>query len=137
MSLLKKTKFTGNILSLLRLFIHAIMVGTEFVKKESFCFLLVQCITFFDFFSMVNVVFSHINSDLVKKRFPKISAPPRVLGVPFRASQSQISWTNVDQNHVYFVQVLYGKCTKRYLTKIVYDRHKAIFPPFKGLNDVL
>ena len=48
------------------------------------------------------------------------------------------SWTNVDQNHVYFVQDLYGKCTIRYLTqtKIVYGRHKTASLVYKGLNDV-
>ena len=33
------------------------------------------------------------------------------------SGQTQISWTNFDQNHVYFVQALHGKCGKRYLTQ--------------------
>ena len=33
------------------------------------------------------------------------------------SGQTQISWTNADQNQVHFVQALYGKCTKRYLTQ--------------------
>ena len=47
-------------------------------------------------------------------------------GASAACGQTHISWTNYDQNHVYFVQVLHGKCTKRYLTqtKILYDRHR-------------
>ena len=50
-------------------------------------------------------------------------------GASAASGQTQISWTNFDQNHVYFGQALHGKCTKRYLTKtkIVHDRHKAAF----------
>ena len=70
------------------------------------------------------------------------SSPPGLHKVGSGASaasgQTQISWTNLNQNHVYFVQALYGKCTKRYLTqtKIVYDRHKIASLVYKGLNDV-
>ena len=37
--------------------------------------------------------------------------------------QTQISWTNFDQNHVYLVQALLGKCGKRYLTQTKYIKH--------------
>ena len=39
-------------------------------------------------------------------------------GASAASGQTQISWTNFDQNHVYFVQALHGKCGKRYLTQI-------------------
>ena len=54
------------------------------------------------------------------------------------SGQTQISWTNFDQNHIYFVQALHGKCSKRYLTQteIVHDRHKTAFLVYKGLNEV-
>ena len=38
-------------------------------------------------------------------------------GASAASGQTQISWTNFDQNHVYFVQALHGKCGKRYLTQ--------------------
>ena len=59
-------------------------------------------------------------------------------GASAASGQTQISWTNVDQDYAYFVQALYGKCTKRYLTqtKIAYDRHKTATLVYKGLNDV-
>ena len=50
MGLLNKTMFTGNILSLLRLFVHDFIVSAEFFNKEFFPFLPVHCITLFDFF---------------------------------------------------------------------------------------
>ena len=59
-------------------------------------------------------------------------------GASAASGQTQILWTNVDQNHVYFVQALYGKFMKRYLTQtnIVYDSHKTASLVYKGLNDV-
>ena len=38
-------------------------------------------------------------------------------GASAASGQTQISWTNFDQTHVYFVQALHGKCGKRYLTQ--------------------
>ena len=38
-------------------------------------------------------------------------------GASSASGQTQISWTNFDQNHVYFVQALHGNCGKRYLTQ--------------------
>ena len=38
-------------------------------------------------------------------------------GASAASGQTQISWTNFDQNHVYFVQALHGNCGKRYLTQ--------------------
>ena len=59
-------------------------------------------------------------------------------GASATSGQTQISWKNFDQNHIYFVQALHGKCIKMYLTqtKIVHDRHKPAFLVYKDLNDV-
>ena len=46
----------------------------------------------------------------------RVVYPPGLQKVASAASaasgQTQISWTNFDQNHVYFVQALHGKCGK-------------------------
>ena len=49
-------------------------------------------------------------------------------GASAACGQTQISWTNCDQNNIYFDQVLHGKCTKRYLTQTtkIYDGHKRL-----------
>ena len=38
-------------------------------------------------------------------------------GASAASGQTQISWTNFDQNHVYFVQALHRNCGKMYLTQ--------------------
>ena len=38
-------------------------------------------------------------------------------GASAASGQTQIPWTNVDQNHVYFFQALHRKCGKKYLTQ--------------------
>ena len=55
-------------------------------------------------------------------------------GASAASGQTQISWTNFDKNHVYFVQALHGKCGKRYLTQI--RVFLTAFLVHKGLNDV-
>ena len=55
-------------------------------------------------------------------------------GASAASGQTQILWTNFDQNYVYFVQALHGKCGKRYLTQI-----KGVLDSIlvhKGLKDV-
>ena len=75
---------------------------------------------------------------------PPEASPPRMVeggGGASRAPQTQISWTNFDQNHVYFVLDIFSSTpgSARKLWENVFDRQRVLLTAFlvhNGLNDV-